>query len=210
MFWLCGEAVRKESRHIVLGKSLSEFMRQIGLEPRSGGGKYGDAKRLHSQMERLFRATISFETVGGPAWLDMAVAPKGMQWWDPARPHEDALWEGWIELGEDFYNAITAAPVPVDLRALKALKRSPLALDLYAWLTYTSFSASRRKQRRTVPWVGLHGQLGSEYAQLRDFRAKVRLALKKIQLVYPALRVEITAESLTVLPTSRTAIASRA
>lgn len=210
LFWLCGEAIRKSSRRIVLGKSLNDFMRQIGLEPGSGGGKYGDAKRLQNQMERLFRATISFETVGGPAWIDMAVAPKGMQWWNPARPQEDALWEGWVELGEDFYNAIIAVPVPVDLRALKALKRSPLALDLYAWLTYTSFSVSRRKHARTVPWSGLHGQFGSSYTQVNDFRAKVRLALKKIQLVYPSLRVEMTAESLTVLPTSRTAIESRA
>lgn len=41
------------------------------------------------------------------------------------------------ELGEDFFKMVTASPVPVDMRALRALKRSPLALDLYAWLTYT-------------------------------------------------------------------------
>jgi hypothetical protein len=38
-------------------------------------------------------------------------------------------------LGENFFEAITAAPVPLDMRVLKTLKRSPLALDLYAWLS---------------------------------------------------------------------------
>ena len=51
--------------------------------------------------------------------------------------------------------------------------------------------------------------MGAEYAELRQFRAKVNLALKKIQLVYPALKVESTAESLIIHP-SRTAIPSKA
>jgi hypothetical protein len=37
---------------------------------------------------------------------------------------------------ENFCDATTAAPVPVDVTALHALKRSPLALDLYAGSTY--------------------------------------------------------------------------
>jgi hypothetical protein len=40
---------------------------------------------------------------------------------------QTALWESWIELGEKFFNAIIAAPVPADMRVLRALRRSPLA-----------------------------------------------------------------------------------
>jgi hypothetical protein len=46
-------------------------------------------------------------------------------------------------------------------------------LDLYAWLTYTTFTASKNRADRMVPWEGLHAQMGAEYAQLRQFRAKV-------------------------------------
>ncbi len=56
--------------------------------------------------------------------------------WDPVSPKQPALWGGWIELGEAFHETIIAAPIPVDLRALQALKNSLLALDLYAWATY--------------------------------------------------------------------------
>jgi hypothetical protein len=113
-----------------------------------------------------------------------------------------------VELGEDFYQAITAAPVPVDLRALRALKRSPLALDLYARLTYTTFTASKNRADRMVPWDGLHAQMGAEYAQLRQFRAKVLATLKKIKLVYPALKIESTQEGLIIRP-SKAAIPSK-
>jgi Plasmid encoded RepA protein len=53
-------------------------------------------------------------------------------------------------------------PVPVDMRALKALKRSPLALDLYAWLSYEAYRAHRNAKPRFVGWDKLHEQFGDE------------------------------------------------
>lgn len=203
MFWIVTEATQKRSRRIKLGSSLDAFMRKIGLNPRTGGGKRGDAQRLHEQMERLCRAIISFEDdrgVRGSAWRDMQVAPDGELWWNPTRSMQDNLWDSWIELGEKFFAAITAAPVPVDLRALRALKRSPLALDLYALMTYTAFSATKKRMARTIPWEGLHGQMGGDYAELRDFKKKLLLALRKVQLAYPALRVETTSAGLVIHP----------
>jgi hypothetical protein len=153
LFWLVTEATQKKSRRIRLGNSLDSFMREIGLNPRTGGGKRGDAARLHSQMERLFRAIITFEDKRewSKSYVDMQIAPSGTLWWDPTRSQQDNLWESWVELGENFYAAITAAPVPVDMRALRVLKRSPLALDLYAWLAHTAFSANRKREPRIVP-----------------------------------------------------------
>ena len=34
-------------------------------------------------------------------------------------------------------------PVPIDLNTLRAMKRSPLGLDLYLWLTYRTFGLKR-------------------------------------------------------------------
>ena len=61
----------------------------------------------------------------------MDVSSSSEFWWDHKRSDQANLWDSWIELGEKFYEAVTLSSVPVDLRALKALKRSPLALDLY-------------------------------------------------------------------------------
>ena len=41
-----------------------------------------------------------------------------------------------VVLSAEFYDELVAHAVPIDLRALKALKSSPLALDIYSWLTY--------------------------------------------------------------------------
>ena len=36
-----------------------------------------------------------------------------------------------------------------------------------------------------MPWEGLHGQMGAEYAEIRDFKKKVIATLRKVQIAYP-------------------------
>ena len=55
---LGAEAVRTQSRELVLGKSLSEFMRTLGINSTSGG-KRGEQTRLRNQMRRLFGCNVT-------------------------------------------------------------------------------------------------------------------------------------------------------
>lgn len=203
IFWLTTEALRTGSRHIELGDHLADFMRKLGLDS-SRGGIRSDAHRLRDQMERLFRARISFEyrDERQQSWLDMQIAPKGMQWWNHSLNEQPTLWENWVELGEEFYKAITDHPVPVNMDALQTLKNSPLALDLYAWLTYQAFRASSSKRSRRISWKSLHEQLGADYADVQNFRRKAIEAIRKIESVYPGLQLETIEGGLSVKPSS--------
>lgn len=202
LFWLITEAIRTNSPRIELGSSLNNFMEKLGLDT-SRGGKRSDAKRIKEQMIRLFRATISFDQSsdnGRNSWIDMQVAPKGMLCWDERYPDQKPLWESYIQLGEDFFNAVRSSPVPVDMRALKALKRSPLALDLYTWATYTAYQTQKTGKERSVSWGLLHEQFGAEYNTIKNFSNKVWKALLKVQIVYPALNINRVPGGIKVLP----------
>ena len=135
----------------------------------------------------------------------MNVTEKTDLWWNPKHPDQIALWESWIELGQNFFDAITAAPVPVDFRALRALKRSPLALDLYAWATYKAYSLQRRRAPQFVPWRGLMKQLGASYGDVDNFKKYAAAALKKVRIVYPGLKIVRRPGGIDVFP-SPTAI----
>jgi hypothetical protein len=215
LFWITTEAVRTKSHRLQLGHTLSGFMADIGLNPDTGGGKRSDAKRLREQMQRLFRARITFEAAfekdgrAGEVRRDMLVAEETVLWWDIKNPDQAALWGSWIELGEKFFAAITAAPVPVDVRALKALKRSPLALDLYAWLTYEAYRAHKTTNIRFETWEQLHAHFGGEYTHIHHFRAKANAALRKIKAVYPGLKLGKKQGGIEVLPESLTALQPR-
>ena len=56
--WVSTEAVRTQSRELVLGSSLAEFMRKLGISSDSGGSR-GERTRLRNQMDRLFHAHVS-------------------------------------------------------------------------------------------------------------------------------------------------------
>jgi len=185
--WITTEVTRTKERKVFLGNSLSEFMRELGLVPT--GGRWGSIRRLKDQTQRLFQSTISFEynDEKQKSWLNMQIAPKGQLWWDTKQPEQDELFGSWIELGEDFFNALTSSPVPVDMRALKALKQSPLALDLYMWLTYRM---SYLDKKTAIPWKSLQQQFGADYKRSGHFVEKSKDILKKIQILYPDLKLE--------------------
>lgn len=225
LFWITTEVQHTKNREDIsteqkrtlhLGRSLNEFMRAVGLNPATGGGKRGDGKRLHEQMTRLFASRISFnqylEANGaeGKRWCNMDVAPEGELWWDPRDPDQGTIFNNWILLGEQFYKALVLLPVPVDLRALKALKRSPLALDLYAWACFITFVIMQKSQApQFVSWTQLARQIGGDYGDVDNFKKKARLALRKIEAVYPGLSINYKARGGFKIHSSRLAISQR-
>lgn len=211
LFWMNTEAVRKGSRRLEMGSSFAEFVRALGLDP-SRGGSRSDHVRLKNQMQRLFAATISFQSklenkgLVGEHRVNLEVTKTSQLWWDPKSPDQISLFGSWIELGEAFFELVTAAPVPVDVRALRALKRSPLALDLYAWSTHKALAVARKGKSQFVPWRGLMTQFGADYTDHHNFKKKAQDALRKIQAVYPGLKLSDATGGLIVLPTSRPAV----
>ncbi len=200
MFWVTTEAVRTGNRRLSLGSSLADFMRQVGLDPATGGGPRSDAARLKEQMKRLFSARIGFTYDDESAEFarnHFSIADKVQLWWNPASTNIDSLFDSAIELGDRFFKEITERPVPVDTRALAELKQSPLALDLYAWLTYR---VSYLKKPQTIRWELLQDQFGADYQNIRAFRFKVRQLLKRIEALYPDLQLEDDERGLTLLP----------
>lgn len=210
LFWIVTEASRTKSRRLYMGRSLSDFMSKLGL-PTQSGGKDAAPRRLREQMTRLLRATISFEDSdkSRDSWVDMQVGPVAALWWDPAKQEQGALFESFIELGELFYKAVTTNAVPVDMRALRGLKKSPLALDLYSWLSYKTFIATKTKKAQRVSWEGLHAQMGAEYANIHLFKFRCLKAIAKIKLVYPALDVDTTDPEALLVKPGRPAVETR-
>ena len=125
--WVSTEAVRTQSRVLILGSSLSKFMRKLGMEDRSGSPR-GDRTRLRNQMDRLFHSHVQliYEDEQHKASVSSQVADRGEFWWDPKRPNERVLWDSKIRLGEDFFNEIISHPVPINMNILTSLKRSSL------------------------------------------------------------------------------------
>jgi hypothetical protein len=207
LIWMTTEAVRTSNRKLELGSSLSSFMAQLGLQ--STGGHWGTIPRFRDQMQRLVGAAISTR------WLDCAsgqnhaggenlvLADRFHLWWTPQELPTEAPAKSSVTLSVNFFEQLLAAPVPLDLRAIKALKRSPLALDLYAWATRRVSYLSRPT---LISWESLRRSFGTGYAETPQgrscFRGKAIEAFRRVVMVYPALRIESLEHGLLIRPSS--------
>ena len=187
--WVSTEAVRTQSREIVLGRSLSGFMRKLDIYGTSGGSR-GERTRLRNQMKRLFRCSVSliYEDERGDVSASSQVADRTEFWWNERKPDEPVLFNSKIHLSEVFFNEIIHHPMPLDMNTLKALKRCSLGLDLYLWLAYRTFALNRQVR---ITWRQVYRQFGvdptkaNEHRTVQDFRRKVLRELKKIKLAWP-------------------------
>jgi hypothetical protein len=106
-----------------------------------------------------------------------------------------------ITLAKDFFDELVERPVPVDFRALQALRRSPLQMDLYVWLTYRF---SYLKRPTLVPWALLKQQFGADYAEggqgTRNFKKKFVQAMRVVCALYREAKVEAQEEGVFLRP----------
>ena len=197
MAWLTTEAVCWHSRDLILGDSLSDFMRQLGMVPT--GGRWGTITRLREQTRRLFTCSVSclYEDQQRQAGIGFTVTDSHILWWDPKSPEQADLFDSMVRLSERFYEEIIRRPVPIDLRALRSLSKSPLSIDIYVWLTYRM---SYLRRETMIPWPALQLQFGANYHLTRQFKAAFLEHLRKVIREYPEAKVEALDLGLRLLP----------
>lgn len=198
--FLCTEAKRKQDPVIDLGRSQSEFAKKLGLG--TGGGERGGITALKEQAKRLFTSHITL--TGTPKsqfhWRNLNITDSGMLLWNPHDQHEKTPWESQLTLSKPFFDECIAHSVPIDMRVLNKL-RSPLAIDIYIWMTYRYNSISHPTP---ISWRQLKWQLGSNYADdeqgLKNFVTNFKTQLRNVVSVYREAKFSMDQHKLTLLP----------
>lgn len=203
MTWLASEIVKSNSREIVLGQSLADFMKKLGLQVT--GGRWGTIGRFKEQMKRLFSSHIAFtyEDKKAGQWINinMSVAEKVHLFWDSKSPDQINLFKSSVLISDAFFNEIKNSPVPIDIRAINVLKDSSLALDIYFWMSYRM---SYLKAPTLLTFNNLQMQFGSGYKDTcsgkYEFKRKFLIQLKKVMTIYPAANVIVKENGLLLYP----------
>lgn len=207
LIWMTTESLRTGERKLELGRSLSSFMGQLGLQ--CTGGHWGTIPRFRDQMERLFGAAISTRwkqeqvTQTHIAGSNLLLAEEFDLWWAPLKLPRTPLPQSSVTLSQKFFEQLIESPVPLDLRAIRALKRSPLSLDLYAWATRR---VSYLKRPLWISWRSFQVSFGAGYADTPQgksrFRGNAVEALRRVKAVYPQLKIELKRDGILLFPSS--------
>lgn len=208
MVHLSSEAIRTRNRRVELGDSMRQFLLTLGIQ--TNGGARGGYTMFRKQMDALAacRVTIGMQAEGRVVTVDAKPIKRFEAWLQHDGPQQ-SLWPGVLELSSDFYETLAQHAVPLDYRALSALKHSALGLDVYTWLAHR-LCRIRQANGVMLSWENLRDQFGQEYASSKDFKREFRDILRQVWLVYPDARIEEVAGGIRLFesppPISKTQI----
>ena len=198
--YAASEAVRTKSPEIYLGNSVHDFLRRLDV-PVTRGDR-GSLRVYANQLLKLIHCTLTIDEnirdSSGRTGLHIRqalFAEEARLWWD-----EDTRGVGQgssLVLSSVLFHSILDRSAPLSTQAIKQLRKSPMDLDVYAWLVHRLFSLSKPS---TVTWQQLSEQFGHGYAEIRKFRRFFIDSLKRVQSVYPEAKIKVADSGVILLP----------
>ena len=210
--YCASEAIRTRNPEIYLGDSVNDFLRRLDV-PITRGAR-GSQRVYANQLIRLIHCAISIDEnirdASGRVGLHIRqalFAEEARLWWDEER----GVGQGsTLVLSSVLFESILERSAPLSTNAIKQLRKSPMDLDVYAWLVHRLYHLSSMS---TITWSQLSGQFGHGYTEPRKFRHFFLDSLKRVQAVYPEAKLKVADVGLILMPSkphvSRAALAQR-
>jgi len=186
------EAVRTKSRHVVLGATFTEWMRRMGFRTISYGPR-GSATLVRGQLDRLLACEwmIRWENAGeeqGEREFGIKEIKLSTEYIGVDRKGGAFVRE--IFMTDAFFDHLRQHAVPLNDNAVRQLRDSATALDLYTWLAYR-LPRIGPKRPAAISWQQLAVHFGNDGKNIRKFRQTIRDAWERqVSTVYPEARAD--------------------
>ena len=198
LIYLLSQAVTKQSRDVYLGRNFTEWMRRLGYQTVSYGPR-GTANLMREQVDRLLACEWQIRWDGTDAG-DNAFAVRDVKISNEYAGTLDrnGSFAREIRMSEAFYSHLVDHAVPLNEVAIRELKGTPTALDLYTYLAYRLPRISSERGQ-TISWDQLAKHLGNE-ADTKRFRQTVRDTMQLVSAVYPNANVDFSGRKVVLHP----------
>lgn len=183
-------------------KSAAEYFRFWGMDPES----HTNQRDLRERWRRLSNLVIQivYESEGVEEKQTAALFPKLRLPKSVSRSTRNQLClpgqEYGVAVNAELWPRLAQHRVPAPLTLLRELREEPFLLRLTLFLAYRSFAA---KTASVIPWKALQDAMGSDDRAIRNFRAKIRTALREIGHWWPEVSAEVTEKGLMIGPSAR-------
>ena len=188
---IMSQAVRSRSRQVHLGATFTDWMRRMGYRTISYGPR-GSATLIRQQLDRLLACEWMIrwngENADGSKEFGIKEIKLSNEYVGFDGPSGTFARE--IRLTEEFFEHLRDHAVPLDENAIRQLRDSPTALDLYTWLAYRLPRLNLRRPA-VLTWQQMAAHFGNDGTHIRKFRQTVRDAWERhVSAVYPEARAE--------------------
>lgn len=180
MAYLNTQAVRNQSPIIDVESSITSFIERIGLARK---GK--NVKDVKNQLARIAASiiTLNYKADENRTLNVRFSLVKKYDLWFPKDDRQRVLWTSRIQLTDDYFSELCKHAVPLDERALAALKNNAMALDIYAWLAQRLHRINYGKEQ-FVTWKAIKDQFGANYKTMKKFKEVFRKTLAIVLTQY--------------------------
>jgi len=183
--YLSTQAIKTQSPVINVEKSLTAFVRRLGLHT---DGR--SIRTLKDQLTRLFAADLQLGRIQDErVKITKATLLTGIELWFPKTKQQRVFWPTEILLSLGYFESLLNHAVPLDEQAIARLANNAMAFDVYTWLAQRLHRVPTHRQH-LVPWASLHDQFGQGYERIRKFREVLKATLKTALEAYPEARLE--------------------
>lgn len=182
------EALEQGSRDIKLGDTAYDALRRLGLPD---GGKV--AETALAQVEKLARCHVSFRI--GTDLNGLEINERLVEAF--AYDTDGKTFIKQLRLSTAFYEGLRRHPVAIDRSAVQRIRNSPVALDIYLWLSYRLPALERETP---ISWTALHRQFGHGIGVMRFFKRPFAENLELARSIYPAASFVLTPTGIVLRP----------
>jgi len=196
------EAVRTNSPEIFLGESVHDFLRLLDV-PITRGPR-GSLSSYANQLLRLIHSTLTIDENiqddAGRKGVHIRQAlfvEEAKLWWDTPQGTAGVGAGSSLRLSNVIFESIIERSAPLATGAIKRLRRSPMDLDVYAWLVHRLVHLYKPS---AVSWSQLSGQFGHGYSEPRKFRQFFLDSLRRVAAVYPEAKFKVGESGILLLP----------
>lgn len=179
---LCSLAVKQQSPIVETEASFTAFCRSLGI---ATNGR--NQKTVRDQIERMSAVSMRLGLDGSYQLVFQGMIFEAIKAVFTPHPDQLPIWSSEVRFSPHFYKSLSEHAVPLDVRAIKAIRHSARALDVYCWLASRLWRVPKPTRIR---WTSLQYQFGSPSQDRRSFKNAFRRALNQVLAVYPKARVE--------------------
>jgi hypothetical protein len=196
MIHLQSEGVK--NRAVNLGRSLSSFLRSLGLSVT--GGQRGSINAIREQSLRIARCGITMQwsedNADGSRRIVMSDT-RIVEGLDLTYSQDDSETSKIVYLSQAFHEHLKEHAVPLDRRGISYLSGNSLGLDLYCLMAHR---LPRLKNNLHLSWIALQAQIGSTDSAGFSLAKRIRDVMPDVLTAYPEAKLEVTTHGLLLKP----------
>lgn len=193
MLHLCSLAIKQQSPTVEVEQSFTSFCRALGI---ATNGR--NLRTIRDQIDRMSAVSMRLAMLQKDE-LSVFQGPvfDGMRLMLPENPNQKPLWTSQVRFSPPFYESLKNHAVPLDLKAIQAIRHSARAIDIYCWLASRLWRIPEGKTVK-VRWTSLKWQFGQPEQSLKSFKKAFQEAFIQARVVYPRARAEFVYQGVSL------------